>query len=154
MYVRFSPGFRLNGNVGQKVLYLKSDLPENRELNHMPAIFVNDDRGGDQLYPAYEPQHPFGRMQVPMQDANDLNDGRWHLLEVLQTPKTPGRNDGALRIWVDGREAGSWNDVRYFDEGQVASVNRLEINPIFGGGRNPVPGAQWVRVGALRVATR
>jgi len=60
-YIRFSPNYNLNGNMGQKVLYLKSDLPENRQLNHMPGIFVNDDRGGNQLWPTYSPQHPFGR---------------------------------------------------------------------------------------------
>ena len=154
MHVRFSPNFRLNGNVGQKVLYLKSDLPQNRQLNHMPGIFMNDDRGGDQLWPTYGPQHPFGKMQVANIAENNFNDGRWHLLELLQTPNTPGRADGTLRIWIDGRDVASWTDARFFEEGQVPSVNRLEINPIFGGGRNPVSDSQWVRVGALRVATR
>jgi hypothetical protein len=90
MYVRFSPGFNLNGNIGQKVLYLKSDLPENRQLNHMPGIFVNDDRGGNQLWPTYSPQHPFGRMQVASTDQFNFNDGRWHLLP-----------DGSRRFLVD-----------------------------------------------------
>ena len=154
MYVRFSPGFNLNGNIGQKVLYLKSDLPENRQLNHMPGIFVNDDRGGNQLWPTYSPQHPFGRMQVAGTDQFNFNDGRWHLLEMLQSPNTPGQHDGTLRMWIDGREAGVWTDAKFFEAGQTPSLNRLEINPIFGGGRNAVAADQWVRVGAMRVATR
>jgi len=154
VWVRFSPGFTTNRNVAQKVLYVKSDLPANAALAHAPIIMFNDDAGGDQLWPTYIPQHPFGRYEAPRTAANDLNDGRWHLVEMLQGPNTPGVANGTLRIWVDGRLEGDWATAKFFDVGQVPSLNRLEINPIFGGGPNPVPQDQWIRLGPMLVRTR
>jgi hypothetical protein len=153
-WVRFSPGFRLNGNVAQKILYLKSDLAANRAIAHMVGIMVNDGVGGNQLWPAYEPQHPFARYKVPETPRNDLNDGRWHQVEFLQAPNTPGLADGTLTIWVDGRREARWTDAMFFARGQVPSLNRLEINPIYGGGTRPVPRDQWVRLGPMVVMTR
>lgn len=153
-YVRFSPGFDLNGNVGQKVLYLKSDLPTNSSIAHMVGIMMNDGNRGNQLWPTYVPQSPFARYQVRESRANDLNDGRWHLVEFLQGPNTPGKANGTLRLWLDGRLEGSWNDAVFFAAGHVPSVNRLELNPIFGGGHNPVRQDQWVRMGPMLIRTR
>lgn len=153
-WVRFSPGFVLNGNVAQKFFYLKSDLPQNAALNHMVGIMVNDGAGGNQLWPAYEPQHPFGRHQAPPVARNDLNDGRWHQVEFLQGPNTPGVANGSLVIWVDGREELRVTDAMFFATGQVPSVNRLEIYPIYGGGTRPVPRDQWMRVGPIVVKVR
>ena len=154
MWVRFSQGFTLNGNIGQKIFYLKSDLAANAKINHMVGIMVNDGNRGDQLWPTYEPQNPFNRYKVPETAVNNLNDGRWHQLEYLQLANTPGVSNGTLKIWVDGRLEGVWTNARFFDATQVASVNRLEINPIYGGGTNPVPVNQWIRLGPVVVKTR
>ena len=153
-YVRFSPNYNLNGNMGQKVLYLKSDRTENHSIAHMVGIMVNDGNHGNQLWPTYGPQSPFGRYQVPSTTANDMNDGRWHLVEYLQGPNTPGVENGTLQVWVDGRLEGTWTNAKFFDAGQVPSLNRLEINPIYGGGNNPVVADQWLRVGPIMVRTR
>jgi len=153
-YVKFSPNYNLNGNMGQKVLYLKSDRAENRPIAHMVGIMVNDGNRGNQLWTTYAPQSPFGRYQVPSTTANDMNDSRWHLVEYLQGPNTPGVENGSLQVWVDGRLEGRWNNAKFFDSGQVPSLNRLEINPIYGGGNNPVLDDQWIRVGPIQVRTR
>jgi hypothetical protein len=153
-HVRFSPSFDLNGNVGQKILYLKSDLPENRSIAHMIGIMMNDGAGGNQLWPTYGPQSPFARYQTPEKAEWDLNDGRWHRVEFLQGPNTPGKANGTLRLWVDGRLAGEWANAVYFAPDHVPSVNRLEIAPIYGGGSNPVRKDQWIRLGPMRVLSR
>lgn len=154
VYLRFSPGYSLNGNIGQKVLYAKSDLPENSMIAHMILATMNDDAGGSQLWPAYTPQNPFARYPVPTVGAFNLNDGRWHLVELLQTPNTPGLENGTLRFWVDGQLAASWSNAVFFAPGQTPSLNRIELSSIFGGGTHPVPANQWMRVGPLRIATR
>lgn len=59
--VWFSPECDLNGNVGQKVIYLKSDLPANASIAHMVGVMMTDGAGGKQLWPTYQPQSPFGR---------------------------------------------------------------------------------------------
>jgi hypothetical protein len=154
VFVRFSPDFTLNGNVHQKVLYLKSDLPENRAIAHIPVGMLNDGNRGDQLWPGYVPQSPFQRYTVPNVGENDLNDGRWHLVELLQAPNVPGQSNGRLRMWIDGRLLIDRDDAIFFDVGQTPSLNRLEIEPIFGGGSFPSPRDQWVRVGPLFVRSR
>jgi hypothetical protein len=154
LWVRFSPGFSLNGNVAQKLLYVKSDLAANAAINHMVGIMVNDGAGGNQLWPAYEPQHPFNRYRVPAVAANDLNDGRWHQVEFLQAPNTPGVANGTLTIWVDGRLEARWTDAMFFAAGQVPSLNRVEVVPIYGGGSRPVPQNQWIRLGPMVIKTR
>ena len=153
-YVRFSPHFDLNGNAGQKVLYLKSDLPSNSSIAHMVGIMMADGVGGNQLWPTYGPQGPFGRFEVPETSPNNLNDGRWHLVEFLQGPNTPGIANGTLQIWVDGRPEGRWTNAMFFAAGHVPSVNRLEINPIYGGGNSPVLRNQWLRLGPMLILTR
>ena len=154
MWVKFAPGYTLNGNVAQKIFYLKSDRASNARLNHMVGVMVNDGNGGNQLWPTYEPQNPYNRYKVPETTANNLNDGRWHQLEFLQLPNSPGVANGTLRIWIDGRLEGSWTNAMFFDATQVASVNRLEINPIYGGGTRAVPVSQWIRLGPVLVKTR
>jgi hypothetical protein len=154
VYVRYSPGYNDNGNVGTKLLMLKSDVPENRQLNHMLLGMTNDGAGGRQLWPTYTPQYPFGRYQTPELPTWDLNDGLWHLVELLQGPNTPGQNNGTLEMWVDGELVQRWTNARFFDAGQRVTVNRIEIAPIFGGGANPVPADQWIRVGPLDIRMR
>ncbi|MBP2646700.1 MAG: hypothetical protein H6Q77_324 [Gemmatimonadetes bacterium] len=153
LHFRFSPGFSPNGNVSQKLVYANSNASGNASLNHVPLnLRTSDGRRG--LYPAYEPQQPFGLYQVPAEPENDVNDGRWHLVEVLQEPNTPGTKNGRIRIYIDGRLAGSWSKALLFDRGQTPSLNSLSLNTVFGGGSNPVPADQRLMLGPLRVMGR
>jgi hypothetical protein len=150
LYFKLSPGYTLNGNVGQKLVYANSGAKGNTALNHIP-LNLRTAEGRPGLYPAYEPQHPFGLYQVAADRANNVNDGRWHLLEVQQEPNIPGTKNGRIRIFIDGRLAGSWNNALLFDKGQTPSLNSLSLNPIYGGGSNPVPADQQLLLGPLRL---
>ena len=150
LHFKLSTGFSLNGNVGQKLVYVNSNAAGNASLNHIP-LNLRTAEGAPGLYPAYEPQHPFGLHLVAADRANNVNDGRWHLVEVLQEPNTPGVKNGRIRIYIDGRLAGSWKDALLFERGQTPSMNSLSLNPIFGGGTNPVPADQQLLLGPLRV---
>jgi hypothetical protein len=120
----------------------------------MVGVMMNDGEGGNQLWPTYGSQSPFGRYQVPETVANDLNDGNWHLVEYLQSPNTPGVMNGKLEAWVDGRLEGRWTDAVFFAASHTPSVNRLAIYPIFGGGTHPVRRDQWLRLGPMLIRTR
>jgi len=150
LHFRLSPGFSLNGNVGQKLVYAASSVSDNKGLNHIP-LNLRTAEGRPGLYPAYEPQHPFGLHRVPPDRANDVNDGRWHLLEVVQEPNTPGVRNGRIRIYIDGRLAGNWQDALLFAKGQTPNLSSLSINTIYGGGSHPVPAEQQLLLGPLRV---
>jgi hypothetical protein len=80
-----------------------------------------------------------------------VTDGRWHLVEVLQEPNILGTKNGRIRIFIDGRLAGSWDNALLFEKGQTPSLNSLSLNPIYGGGNNPVPADQQLLLGPLRV---
>jgi hypothetical protein len=41
-----------------------------------------------------------------------------------------------------------------FDRGQTPSINSLSLDPVFGGGGNPVPADQQLMLGPLRVMGR
>jgi hypothetical protein len=150
LYFRFSEGFSVNGNVAQKLVYANSSAPTNKSINHVPLNLRTAD-GTPGLYPAYEPQNPFGLYQVKAERANNVNDGRWHLVEVLQEPNILGTKNGRIRIFIDGRLAGSWDNALLFEKGQTPSLNSLSLNPIYGGGNNPVPADQQLLLGPLRV---
>jgi hypothetical protein len=150
LHFRLRPGFSLNGNIAQKLVYANSSVSGNAGLNHIP-LNLRTAEGGPGLYPAYEPQHPFGLYQVAARRANDVNDGRWHLLEVIQDPNRPGVRNGRIRIFIDGRLAGQWTDALLFDKGQTPSLNSLSLNTVFGGGNRPVPADQQLLLGPLRV---
>lgn len=91
---------------------------------------------------------------MPSNSTNDSNGGRWHLVEYLQGPKTPGVANGTLDVWVDGRPDERWTDAQFFAAEHTPSLDRLEINPIFGGGSHPVTRNQWLRLGPMLIRTR
>lgn len=150
LHFRLSPGFSLNGNIGQKLLYANSSVSGNAGLNHIP-LNLRTIEGRPGLYPTYEPQHPFGLYRASAERANDVNDGRWHLLEVVQEPNTPGVRNGRIRMYLDGRLTGNWRDALLFDKGQTPSLNSLSLNTVYGGGNNPVPADQQLLFGPIRV---
>ena len=150
LHFKLSPGYTLNGNVGQKLVYANSSVKGNAALNHIP-LNLRTIEGQAGLYPTYEPQHPFGLYRVGPERTNNVNDGRWHLLEVEQAPNTPGMKNGRIRIFLDGRPIGRWNDALLYDKGQTPSITSLSLNPVYGGGSNPVPADQQLLLGPLRV---
>jgi hypothetical protein len=153
LYIKFSRGWTSNGNVSQKLVYANSSSPTNRAINHVPLnLRISEGKPG--LFPAYEPQNPFGLYMVPATPSNNVNDARWHLIEMLQEPNTPGRKNGAVRIFIDGRLASSWSDALLFDASHVPSLNKLSLNPIYGGGSHPVPATQVLEFGPLRLMGR
>ena len=131
MHLRLSPGFSLNGNVVKKLLYANSNVPDNAALTSHPPRSTS--------------------AQPAAERANNVNDGRWHLLEMVQEPNRPGVKNGRIQIFIDGRLAGNWQKALLFEKGQTPSLNSLSINTVFGGGSNPVTADQQLLVGPLRV---
>jgi hypothetical protein len=54
-----------------------------------------------------------------------LEPGRWYCVELMQKANTPGRRDGELALWLDGREVGRWQELRFRD------VPELKLNKVF-----------------------
>jgi len=50
--------------------------------------------------------------------------GRWHCYELMVKVNTPGRRDGRIAFWVDGKLAGDFGNLR------LRSVEELKINQV------------------------
>jgi hypothetical protein len=70
-------------------------------------------------------------------DLGLLENNRWYCVEQQVKLNTPGKNDGVLRGWIDGKPAYERTDLRFRD------VDRLKIEDvwinIYYGGTAPAP---------------
>jgi hypothetical protein len=61
-----------------------------------------------------------------------LENNRWYCIEQYVRMNTPGRNDGILRGWIDGKLAFEKTDVRMRDISEL-KIERIWINIYHGG---------------------
>jgi hypothetical protein len=147
---RFSAGWTLNGNVSQKLLWGRST---ESSINH---VVVNFKVGSvtDRLLIAYEPQNPTNAYEMPDTAANNMNDGAWHVAEVLQTPNTGSNADGTLKLWRDTSLQLDITNAQFFTSGQSRVQNEWSVLPVYGGGLNQPPAEQWIDVGPILIKVR
>jgi len=62
----------------------------------------------------------------------DLENNRWFCIEQFARMNTPGRNDGILRGWVDGKLAFEKTDVRMRDV-DALKIETVWLNVYYGG---------------------
>jgi hypothetical protein len=87
-------------------------------------------RWGEQFYPSGKTQPAtngarriFGPSFVPRPDLVPAL-GRWYCYELMVQANTPGRRDGRVAFWVDGRLTGDFPNLRF------RSVESLKIDRI------------------------
>jgi hypothetical protein len=61
-----------------------------------------------------------------------LENNRWYCIEQYVRLNTPGKNDGILRGWVDGRPAFEKTDIRFRDTDRL-KVETVWVNVYYGG---------------------
>src|SRR5207253_2709660 len=67
-------------------------------------------------YPDFKPLPNF----LPQRD-------RWYCYEQMTKLNTPGKNDGEVKVWVDGEVAADWTNLI------IRSVNTLKIDELYFG---------------------
>jgi len=81
-----------------------------------------------------------------------LENNRWYCLEQYLKLNTPGKPDGVLRAWVDGRPAFEKTDIRF------RLLDRLKIEQVwmnvYHGGTTPSPYDQHVFIDNVVVARK
>lgn len=84
-----------------------------------------------------------------------LEPGRWYQIETFVELNTPGRRDGRVRAWVNGRLRGEVGDLRFRDVDAV-KLRRFEILNYFGGDglSNTSRQSQYALYDDVLVATR
>lgn len=149
-WVRMSPDWSNNGNVGTKLFFIRDpwnnhyvgfDSPDrDRGAFLMSGLQF---RGGD--------ADNLGQVRTP---SDNVAGGGWHKIEVLWQANRPGVRDGRYRQWVDGVLTAQSNQVMYFMYGQTPGWTSIWFDPTFGGGLNPVPHDQWIDVDHFVVAVK
>ena len=79
-----------------------------------------------------------------------LQKNRWYSIEQHLRLNTPGRNDGVLRAWVDGRLVFERRDLRWRDV-ETLRIETLWMN-IYHGGSKPAPQDMTMFIDNLVVA--
>lgn len=64
--------------------------------------------------------------------ATRVDDGKWHLIEIICNQSTNGKPDGRLRVWVDNVLQFDFKNVR-FNPSQDALFRGLDLDPVWGG---------------------
>ena len=81
-----------------------------------------------------------------------LENNRWYSIEQYLKLNTPGKKDGILRAWVDGRLAFEKSDIRF------RHVDRLKIEQVwmnvYHGGTKPSPYDQHVFIDNVVIAKK
>ncbi|HJN07588.1 MAG: DNRLRE domain-containing protein [Pirellulaceae bacterium] len=79
-----------------------------------------------------------------------LQNNRWYSIEQFLKLNTPGKNDGVIRAWVDGRQAFEKTDIRF------RHLNKLKIEQIwmnvYHGGTKPSPYDQHLFIDNVVIA--
>jgi len=80
-----------------------------------------------------------------------LEKNRWYSVEQYLRLNTPGRRDGVLRAWVDGRRAFEKTDIRFRDVDKL-KIEQIWMN-VYHGGKRPSPYNQHLFIDNVVVAT-
>jgi hypothetical protein len=64
--------------------------------------------------------------------ATQVDDGKWHLIEIICNQSTDGKPDGRLRVWVDDVLQFDFKNVR-FNPSRDALFRGLDLDPVWGG---------------------
>ncbi len=69
-------------------------------------------RSGDGKYWGADPGRPKQAYAVPQR-------GRWYCVELMCKVNTPGRGDGEIALWIDGRKLAHHKDVNWRSSGEL-----------------------------------
>lgn len=104
-------------------------------------------------YPRPQEQDPPGGNALPWNRSrpDKIVPGKWHCAEVMVKLSTPGKDDGEIRLWVNGKLVTEYTDLPLRDENHPdLKLNMVFLAPYFHPG-SPVDQTHWAD--ALAVAT-
>ncbi len=125
-YVKFEEGFdfrkggKLPGLMGGGDSWTRSGGNQPNGRNGWTLRFMWVENGKIVVY-AYVPKSENGKWggEVWGQGIDchfNATPGKWHCIEQYVNVGTPGKDDGKLRVWIDGVERVNIDDMRFWDE--------------------------------------
>lgn len=82
-----------------------------------------------------------------------VDDGNWHLIEMVANASTNGQPNGRMRVWVDGVIQWDLNNLRYSPTGD-ARFYGIDLDPVWGGIGDNKPQTEWLELDHLRIGGR
>ena len=132
LWLKHSPNFTDNGNVGTKVSFYRGE-----GTNHYWA-FDGGSGTNDGFYFFFGLQAGAGNRDWRSNySAKPL--GVWRKYEILVVGNTPGQADGVVRVWVNGSKIIESTNVAYWTAAQTPGWHGIAWDPTYGGGTNRVP---------------
>jgi len=80
-----------------------------------------------------------------------LENNRWYCIEQYLKLNTPGKKNGVLRAWIDGRPAFEKTDIRFRQNNRL-NIEQIWMN-VYHGGTRPSPHDQHLFIDNVVVAT-
>jgi hypothetical protein len=62
----------------------------------------------------YYPEMP-DKWGTSFRTGFSMQKGKWHSIELMLKANEPGKRDGAIAVWADGKLLGHWAGFRYRD---------------------------------------
>jgi hypothetical protein len=144
VFLKVSANWTDNGNVGTKFCFLRTSYVGGSDgENH----YLNLTSGGDltmgfSTNGLWDPGA--GGDFFP---SLSLSKGVWHAMEFLIDQGTSAAaNDGSAKIWADGALILDQSGIKMLYDGQTPRWQYLMLDPIYGGGLNPVPADQTLQI--------
>lgn len=145
-YVRWSVPWDEH-NVLDKILYWGEE--DRRKAGGNPGQFFVFRRGGTiwanlQYAQNYEgqPYKKDAHRMLPRSAAGEkrlastrVDDGKWHLIEIVCNQSTGARPNGRIRVWVDNVLQFEFDNAR-FNATKDAMFRGIDIDPVWGGRGN------------------
>ncbi len=162
-YVKLSSAWNDAGNAGTKLFFPRSPVGEAQRdrtstsdpqgQNHL--LGVSQAAFPNLLVPGFYLQEAsWGNLMGPHGFARDV----WHRVELYLQSNTGSSSNGVVRVWVtpEGGSTELWldrSDILLHAGGSVHGWNSLYFDPTFGGGFNPVPADQEIRLDDFLIAS-
>lgn len=108
--------------------------PNGRDGWSVRAMWVKDGKAGQYVYHLDQPKH-FG--DYFEWDAPPLEKGKWYQVKTFVRLNTPGKRDGIITTWLDGKEVLNKHELR-FRLGDDLRIERFLFSVFFGG-----TGPEW-----------
>ena len=89
---------------------------------------------------------------LDIRGGGEFTRGTWHHCEYVLVANTPGRPDGMVRWWMDGKLVGQATDIAWVGPGESAVWERVSWRPIWGGSGSQIPEDQYMYIRSLYVS--
>ena len=142
---RTSSNWTDTGNSGTKAVFFN----QNYENNHV-VMLTTEGAVSQRLVTQFNVNGGNGEYLPTGQSSAH---GEWHDAEIIIEQGTAGSSDGTFKAYVDGVLVNDRTGVKFANTTYTAGSEGLFVDPTYGGGLRPPPGALYLDTYGFYVET-